>query len=213
MTPSWPRRFGASPAPRARPHYRVLVEPLTPGDATYGDLVRSHRADGAVVSGPLFDDPELSELVADGFPIVIQGNLPGSSAPSVDVDNVASARVAVDHLISLGHRADRLHHQRAAVLRRRGRSRSPATRPPSPRPASSSRPDLVAQAAFDAASGHRAMKAILARGTPDAVFVASDVVALGGDRRAPGGGADRARRRLGRSASTTSRWPPISTRP
>jgi DNA-binding LacI/PurR family transcriptional regulator len=159
-------------------HYRVLVEPLTPGDASYGDLVRSRRADGAVVSGPLFDDPELAELVADGFPIVIQGNLPGSNAPSVDIDNVATARVAVEHLISLGHRviacitnapltyvaaADRVAGYEAA-LRGAGIELSP---------------DLVEQAAFDAASGHRAMRAVLARCTPEAVFVASDVVALG----------------------------------
>ncbi|HEX5148077.1 MAG TPA: LacI family DNA-binding transcriptional regulator, partial [Candidatus Limnocylindrales bacterium] len=84
--------------------FRVLVEPLTPGEATYGELVRSGRADGVVVSGPLFDDPELADLVADGFPIVIQGHLPGASAPSVDVDNEASARLAVDHLLELGHR-------------------------------------------------------------------------------------------------------------
>lgn len=159
-------------------HYRVLVEPLTPGEATYGDLVRSHRADGAVVSGPLFDDPELSDLVADGFPIVIQGSLPGSTAPSIDIDNVASARAAVEHLIGLGHRriacitnapmtytaaADRLAGYRAA-LEAAGIAADPA---------------LVEEGGYDASSGHRAMVALLARGRPDAVFVASDVVALG----------------------------------
>ena len=38
---------------------------------------------------------------------------------------------------------------------------------------------LVAEGAFDAASGHRAMAEILARTDVDAAFVASDVVALG----------------------------------
>lgn len=159
-------------------HYRVLVEPLTPGEATYGDLVRSHRADGVVVSGPLFDDPELSDLVGDGFPIVIQGNLPGSTAPSVDIDNVASARGAVEHLIELGHRriacitnapltytsaADRLAGYRAALEG----AGLPADN------------DLIEEGGFDAASGHRAMAAVLARTTPEAVFAASDVIALG----------------------------------
>ncbi|MBI3745548.1 MAG: LacI family DNA-binding transcriptional regulator [Chloroflexi bacterium] len=159
-------------------HYRVLVEPLTPGDATYGDLVRSQRADGAVVSGPLFDDPELSDLVDDGFPIVIQGSLPGTTAPSVDIDNVAGARTAVEHLIRLGHRriacitnapmtytaaADRVAGYRAA-LAAAGLEADPA---------------LLEEGGYDASSGHRAMAAILARGVPEAIFVASDVVALG----------------------------------
>jgi LacI family transcriptional regulator len=158
--------------------FRVLVEPLGPGDATYGELVRSGRADGAVVSGPLFDDPELADLVADGFPIVIQGHLPGAAAPSVDVDNVASARLAVDHLLELGHRriacitnaalsytaaADRLAGYREA-LAMAGVEVAPA---------------FSEAGAFDSASGHRAMTLILERGRPDAVFVASDVVALG----------------------------------
>jgi len=159
-------------------HYRVLVEPLTPGESTYGDLVRSRRADGAVVSGPLFDDPELSDLVDDGFPIVIQGSLPGTRAPSVDIDNVASARTAVEHLIGLGHRriacitnapmtytaaADRVAGYRAALA------------------AAGLHDDraLFEEGGYDASSGHRAMAAILARGVPEAVFVASDVVALG----------------------------------
>jgi LacI family transcriptional regulator len=39
--------------------------------------------------------------------------------------------------------------------------------------------ELVAEATFDAASGHTAMAGLLARTTFDAAFVASDVVALG----------------------------------
>ncbi|MBF8290282.1 MAG: LacI family transcriptional regulator, partial [Chloroflexi bacterium] len=128
--------------------------------------------------GPLFDDPELSDLVADGFPIVVQGHQPGLAAPSVDIDNDASARLAVNHLIEVGHRriacvtnaplaytaaADRLAGYREALA---DAGLVADTR-------------LVAEGAFDAASGHRAMAAILARGEVDAVFVASDVVALG----------------------------------
>ncbi|MEO7665336.1 MAG: LacI family DNA-binding transcriptional regulator [Candidatus Limnocylindrales bacterium] len=159
-------------------NFRVLVEPLSPGGSTYGELVRSGRVDGVVVSGPLFDDPELAALVADGFPVVIQGHLPGVIAPSVDIDNVASARTAVSHLVELGHRrigcvtnaplaytaaADRLAGYREALVDA-GLLVDPG---------------LLAEGDFDATSGHRAMAAILAAGRPDAVFVASDVVALG----------------------------------
>jgi len=158
--------------------YRVIVEPLAPGNGSYDDLLRSHRTDGVVVSGPRVDDPALPRLVADGFPIVLQGSLPGLDSPSVDVDNVAGARLAIEHLIELGHRligcitnaplaytaaSERLDGYRAA-LRAAGLPIDD---------------DLVVEAEFDASSGHRAMATLLARAPVTAVFVASDVVALG----------------------------------
>jgi DNA-binding LacI/PurR family transcriptional regulator len=36
--------------------------------------------------------------------MVIHGNASGHDVPSVDVDNVAGARQAVEHLLELGHR-------------------------------------------------------------------------------------------------------------
>jgi len=158
--------------------FRVLVEPLGPGEATYGELVRSGRADGAVVSGPLFDDPELADLVADGFPIVIQGHLPGASAPSVDIDNEASARLAVDHLLELGHRRIACITN-AALTYTAAADRLAGYREALAAAGVTADPDLVDEGAFEAASGHRAMTRILQRGRPEAVFVASDVVALG----------------------------------
>ncbi len=86
--------------------FRVMVEPLAPDGphSTYTDLLRAQHADGLVVSGPRIDDRSLLELVRDGFPIVLQGSLPDVAVSSVDVDNVAGSRGAVEHLIALGHR-------------------------------------------------------------------------------------------------------------
>ncbi|HEY6014958.1 MAG TPA: LacI family DNA-binding transcriptional regulator [Candidatus Limnocylindrales bacterium] len=168
---------GLSDAARAANH-RVLVETLAPADGHYANLLRSGRTDGLIVSGPRYDDIELVELVRDGFPVVIQGSQPGLDVPSVDVDNEAGARMAVEHLLSLGHRriacitnaplaytaaSERLTGYREA-LAAAGLPDDPA---------------LVAEGAFDASSGHRAIAEILARTTPDAIFVASDVVAIG----------------------------------
>jgi DNA-binding LacI/PurR family transcriptional regulator len=158
--------------------YRVLVEPLAPGEGRYRDLVRSRSVDGLVVSGPRTDDDDLAALVREGFPIVLQGSRPDLEAPSVDVDNVAGARAAVEHLVGLGHRrigcvtnaplvytaaAERLAGYREALT------------------AAGIEPDerLVAEGMFDAASGHLAMVELLRRGPLTAVFVASDVVAFG----------------------------------
>lgn len=159
-------------------HYRVLVEPVSANHPAYGNIVRSGRADGAIISGPTFDDPEVRALVEEGFPVVVQGRVAGLGAPSVDIDNVASARIAVDHLLELGHRriavitnapleytsaADRLAGYRESLA------------------AAGIAVDegLIEVGAFSAESGQRAMAAILAKGMPDAVFAASDTVALG----------------------------------
>lgn len=160
--------------------FRVMVEPLPPSgpESTYASLLRAQHADGLVISGPRIDDPSLRELVRDGFPIVLQGTLADVDVASVDVDNVAGARRAVEHLVSIGHRRiacitnaplvytaarDRLDGYLDA-LRSAGIDADPA---------------LIAEAGFDAPSGHAAMNRLLAGPAFDAVFVASDVVALG----------------------------------
>ena len=159
---------------------RVMVEALSPSDAesSYVSLVRGQHADGLVLSGPRTDDPAFLELVRDGFPVVLQGSLPDVPIPSVDVDNVAGARQAVEHLIELGHRRIAMITNApvvytAAVQRAEGYREALAA---AGIPYDSG---LVDEGGFDAPSGQRAMSAILRRRTFDAVFVASDVVALG----------------------------------
>jgi LacI family transcriptional regulator len=159
--------------------FRVLVEPLPPEGGRYSDLVRSQRVDGLIVSGPRTDDQELLQLVADGFPIIVQGSLPSLEAPSVDVDNRAGARAAVEHLLSLGHRrigcitnaplaytaaSDRLAGYRDALV-----------------DADMGYDDaLVVEGSFDATSGWSATRDLLDRVPAlTALFVASDMVAFG----------------------------------
>lgn len=159
--------------------YRVLVEPLSPDGGRYSDLVRSQRVDGLIVSGPRSDDEELAALVEEEYPIILQGSLPGLAAPSVDVDNRAGARDAVDHLVGLGHRqiacitnAPRAYT--AAQERLDGFRDALA--------AARLKPDeeLIVEGAFDATSGVAAARVLIARGRPfTALFVASDVVAFG----------------------------------
>src|SRR5437016_2078818 len=54
--------YGLASAARSR-GYRVLVEPLAPGEGTYAHLLLSQRTDGLVVSGPRADDEDLAQLV------------------------------------------------------------------------------------------------------------------------------------------------------
>ena len=193
-----PRPCGASASEAHQGGYRVLVEPLSPERGRYSDLVRSHRVDGLIVSGPRIDDEELIALVADGYPIILQGSLPSLDAPSVDVDNRAGARTAVAHLIGLGHRrigcitnaplaytaaADRAAGYRDA-LAEAGIDDDPA---------------LIVEGAFDAASGHAAaLDAARARPGRQRAVRRQRHRRLRGDARRPRGGPPGAGGHVGR---------------
>ncbi|MFQ5352683.1 MAG: LacI family DNA-binding transcriptional regulator [Candidatus Binatia bacterium] len=154
------------------------VEDVSAPDAYFG-LVQSQQIDGLIVSGPRSDDLQLLRIQENGFPVVLEGQLPGSDLPQVDVDNVGGARLALEHLLSLSHRQiafisngpliytasrDRLHGYRAALLEA-GLSYDES---------------LVRFGEFSRASGHAAMQSLLTLpDRPTAVFVASDLVAFG----------------------------------
>jgi DNA-binding LacI/PurR family transcriptional regulator len=158
--------------------YHTLVHPVAP-DMTYGQLARSQKVDGLILSGPMVEEAELTALHAEGTPIVVQGTTIPRDVPSVDVDNEAAARVAVTHLLALGHR--RIGHitnartvYAAAHDRLSGYCQALEAYgvPYDPR--------LVYEGDFTEDSGAAAMRALLDLDEPPtAVFVASDVVALG----------------------------------
>ena len=85
--------------------FHILLQPVEDVDQPYiyVDLMRTKRVDGLILSGPRSDDGQLRQLITGGFPLVLLGQLPGTDARFVDVDNVAAARKAVEHLIGLGH--------------------------------------------------------------------------------------------------------------
>jgi len=155
-----------------RAGYRVVVEPLGPSDGTYGQLLRAQQVDALVVSGPRVEDEELVRLVDDGFPIVIHGSRPDLRAPSVDVDNEAGARLAVEHLLSMGHRRiacvifdlsytaarERLAGYQAALL---GAGIEP-------------NPDLIAETSYRASDARDAAARLLRQQEFSAVFAAAD---------------------------------------
>jgi DNA-binding LacI/PurR family transcriptional regulator len=145
----------------------------------YLELVRAKRIDGLILSGPRFDDEALTALQKDRFPTVLMGQIPNTDFYSVDIDNFSAANQAVNHLINLGHQrlacitnahpsytaaAERLRGYRAALE-------------------SHSIPyedDLVHYGDFTPESGFRQMNDLLEEDAQvTAVFVASDVVAIG----------------------------------
>ncbi len=161
--------------------YYVLFRPIEPDepDDAYVELARGRHTDGLILSGPRSDDAALTQLYQDQFPLVLHGQLPDTDIPSVDVDNVQGARIAVEHLLRLGHR-------RIGMI----------TNAPLAYTASQQRlegyrralegwglpydENLVRYGNFDEESGLRAMERLLTLNPrPTAVFVASDMVAIG----------------------------------
>lgn len=169
---------GLASAARAA-DYRVIVEPLPPGEGSYEDLLRSRWADGLVVSGPRADDEALGALVEDGFPVVVQGSVPGGGVPTVDVDNRRGARHAVDHLIARGHRRIGCVTN-ASLAYTAAAERAAGYRDALEAAGIPYEEELVLEGDFDAASGQAAAEELLER-EPDlaAIFAASDVVAFG----------------------------------
>jgi len=155
-----------------------VVDPEHREDA-YVQLARAKRIDGILFSGPRLDDEALPGLEREGFPIVLIGQLPESELCMVDIDNRAAARKAVAHLVECGRRkiacitnaqssysaaCERLEGYKLA-LQDGGLAYDPA---------------LVRFGDFTIDSGYACMNDLLAEGMDfDAVFVASDTLALG----------------------------------
>src|SRR3569833_216061 len=70
-----------------------------------GSVYRDRRADGILAIAPQDDNVMISGLVSFNMPVVaISGDCFSLGVPSVDVDNDKGARIAAQHLISLGHK-------------------------------------------------------------------------------------------------------------
>ena len=160
--------------------FHVLLKPVDPNDTGgYTRLIAENHVDGILLSGPRQDDAALMNLHRQRVPILLMGQLPGTDIPFVDVDATAGAELAVDHLIECGHQRIGMitnaplwytsaQQRRDGYLRALERAKLPLDEA------------LIKEGNYTPGSGFEAMKSLLAL-IPGltAVFVASDVVALG----------------------------------
>ncbi|TDK26357.1 LacI family transcriptional regulator [Luteimonas aestuarii] len=152
----------------------------------HADYADSHKADGLILLGYgdyLAYEGKLSKLLAQGTPFVRWGAvLPDQPGLSIGCDNVGGGRLAGEHLLSLGRRrvaflGDASSHYPEfleryegcdAALREAGTAMDRA---------------LQVDAESAEESGEAAAQALLSRGLPfDAVFAASDLIAIGAMR-------------------------------
>ena len=160
--------------------FHVLLKPVDPYDAGgYARLITENHVDGILLSGPREDDTALMRLHQQRVPILLMGQLPNTDIPFVDVDATAGAELAVNHLIELGHErigmiTNAPLDYTSAQQRRDGylRALQTAALPVDER--------YIQEGNYTPGSGFAAMKGLLELvPRPTAVFVASDVVAMG----------------------------------
>ena len=157
----------------------VLLLPQERADEErVGRYLAAGHVDGVLLISLHGSDPLPAALRHDRVPVVVGGRPPGSGITYVDVDNRGGAASAVQHLIDRGREgvatiagpqdmspgADRLagYHERMAGSGRRSSN------------------ELVEIADFTLDGGRAAMERLLVRAPDlDAVFVASDLMAVG----------------------------------
>jgi len=160
--------------------FHVLLKPIDPNDAGgYASLIRENHVDGILLSGPRQADRALIKLHQEGVPLMLMGQMPDTQIPFVDVNATAGAEAAVCHLIELGHQrigmiTNAPLSYTSAQQRRNGYLQALVS--------ASLMVDetLIREGNYTPASGFAAMSLLLELAPRvTAVFVASDVVAMG----------------------------------
>jgi len=142
----------------------------------YPRVVASGMLDGLILTATRMADPLLAQVSPDEIPIVILGRPDLDGFSYVDADNRNGARQAAEHLCGLGY--ERIGLLGAPVSTTAGLDRLNGFVEGLAECGMALRPALRIDGDFSEASGYAAMSNLIPRG-PDAVFIASDTMAIG----------------------------------
>ncbi len=160
-------------------HYYLMLS-LFNGPADQGEMYRriigSGHLDGVIVASAHMDDPLFPKLLQDGVPFVLVGRHPDERVNYVDVDNVDGARMAVEHLIRLGH--TRIATITGPLSMTHGEDRLVGYRQALEAHRLAVDKRLIVEGDYTEGSGSMGVKRLLSA-SPTAIFVASDVMAIG----------------------------------
>jgi LacI family transcriptional regulator len=160
-------------------HYQLLLSLFDDPDGQegmYQRVLRSGYLDGVILASTSLDDPLIPDLLCDRVPFVSVGRYPNGRVHYVDADNIAGGRMAVEYLIHLGH-------QRIATITGRlntshGQGRLEGYRQALQAHHIQVEENLIVEGDFTESSGMVGIQRLLPA-SPDAVFVASDMMAIG----------------------------------
>jgi LacI family transcriptional regulator len=142
-------------------------------------LIQGSLLDGVILAGATIDDPLVDHLVDSGTPFVLVGRSDHPRVSFIDVDNEVGAYTGVTHMIRQGYEKIGTItgplNVRVGQLRRDGYIRALQDR------GRVIDETLMTDGDFTEGSGYTAMMRLLPR-QPDAIFVASDTMALGAMR-------------------------------
>lgn len=156
-----------------------LFHSMAEEDRIAQSIFSTNLVDGVIITADRRENSFAAQLVQHGVPVTYIGKPePGVDVPYVNVDNVHGGFMATEHLIGRGFRrigAIVARYNTAGEDRHFGYRRALAAHD---RPYEA---HLVAEGDFSQGSGYTAMQRLLEH-APDAVFVSSDLMAVGAQR-------------------------------
>ena len=143
-------------------------------------IMHNGLIDGVIVAAMLVDDPLVEALTNSEMPFILVGRHPTNPKVSyIDVDNKSGTVAALEHLFRLGHcRIGTITGPQNVIAgshRREGYLSVLSAHGVKPEA------DLIVEGDFSEMSGYHAMRQLLPH-RPDAVFAASDIMAVGAMR-------------------------------
>jgi LacI family transcriptional regulator len=149
---------------------------------TIRQILYNGLVDGVIVASMLTDDPIVEALAERRLPFILTGRHPTrANLNYVDVENRSGARDAVRHLLKLGHRRIAALHGPQTMIA--GLDRFQGYREALEEAGLTPERRLTVEGDFSEAGGYTAMCRIM-EARPEAVFAASDAMALGAMRAA-----------------------------
>ena len=157
-----------------------LVSTKEDEEKIFNSVIRRGLLDGILLQSGEYGDPMIDDLCRADIPLVLAGRpFSNGDISFIDIDNVDAAHQAVAHLINLGYQRIGTicgsANNTVSIDRKTGymNALTEAGHPIIE--------ELIAKADFSEVSGYHAMQRLLPA-NPDAVFAASDAMALGAIR-------------------------------
>jgi LacI family transcriptional regulator len=145
-------------------------------------LLKEQSADGMIYLAASVNDPYLTEVEKESYPFVLlASNAENVNLPCVKSDDYLGAKIATQHLISLGHKV--IGHLAGSTEHSNGRDREKGYRDAMAEAGLPVKPEWVRPGNYDLETSLKATGELLTQNVT-AIFAASDVMAYGAMRGA-----------------------------